>query len=105
MIDEIEQVALRSRAPLLLMGPTGAGKSQLARRIFDLKRLKHQVSGEFVEVNCATLKGDSAMSALFGHKKGALPAPPPTARACFAPPTRACCSSTRSASSASTSRR
>jgi transcriptional regulatory protein RtcR len=71
MIDEIEQVALRSRAPFLLMGPTGAGKSQLARRIFDLKRAKHQVSGEFVEVNCATLKGDSAMSALFGHKKGA----------------------------------
>jgi transcriptional regulatory protein RtcR len=71
MIDEIEQVALRSRAPLLLMGPTGAGKSQLARRIFDLKRLKHRLSGEFVEVNCATLKGDSAMSALFGHKKGA----------------------------------
>ena len=71
MIDEIEQVALRSRAPFLLMGPTGAGKSQLARRIFDLKRLKHQVSGGFVEVNCATLKGDSAMSALFGHKKGA----------------------------------
>jgi transcriptional regulatory protein RtcR len=71
MIDEIEQVALRSRAPFLLMGPTGAGKSQLARRIFDLKRLKHQLSGGFVEVNCATLKGDSAMSALFGHKKGA----------------------------------
>lgn len=72
IIDEIEQVALRSRAPLLLMGPTGAGKSQLARRIFELKRAKHQVAGAFVEVNCATLKGDSAMSALFGHKKGAF---------------------------------
>ena len=72
MIDEIEQVAVRSRAPVLLMGPTGAGKSQLARRIYELKRLKRQVSGPFVEVNCATLKGDSAMSALFGHKKGAF---------------------------------
>ena len=72
MIDEIEQVATRSKAPVLLMGPTGAGKSQLARRIYDLKRLKHQVKGAFVEVNCATLKGDSAMSALFGHKKGAF---------------------------------
>lgn len=72
MIDEIEQVALRSRAPVLLMGPTGAGKSQLARRIHELKRLKHQVAGPFVEVNCATLKGDSAMSALFGHRKGAF---------------------------------
>src|SRR5688500_9647689 len=72
MIDEIEQVAGRSRAPLLLMGPTGAGKSQLARRIYELKHLRHQVQGAFVEVNCATLKGDSAMSALFGHKKGAF---------------------------------
>ncbi|MGE0151568.1 MAG: RNA repair transcriptional activator RtcR [Reyranellaceae bacterium] len=72
MIDEIEQVAIRSRAPLLLMGPTGAGKSQLARRIHELKRLKHQVSGPFVEVNCATLRGDGAMSALFGHRKGAF---------------------------------
>ncbi len=72
MIDEIEQVAGRSRAPLLLMGPTGAGKSQLARRVYELKRLRHQVQGDFVEVNCATLKGDSAMSALFGHKKGAF---------------------------------
>ena len=25
MIDEIEKVAIRSKAPLLLMGPTGAG--------------------------------------------------------------------------------
>ncbi len=72
MIDEIEQVATRSRSPVLLMGPTGAGKSQLARRIYDLKHAKHQVKGIFVELNCATLKGDSAMSALFGHRKGAF---------------------------------
>jgi transcriptional regulatory protein RtcR len=72
LIDEIEQVASRTRAPILLMGPTGAGKSQLARRIFELKKLKRQVAGSFVEVNCATLRGDGAMSALFGHKKGAF---------------------------------
>jgi len=72
LIEEIEQVAMRSRAPILLMGPTGAGKSQLARKIYELKKLRHQVNGPFVEVNCATLKGDSAMSALFGHRKGAF---------------------------------
>jgi len=71
MIEQIETVAIRSSAPMLLMGPTGAGKSQLARRIFDLKKLKHQLLGNFVEVNCATLRGDGAMSALFGHVKGA----------------------------------
>ncbi len=72
MIEEVEQVAVRSRAPILLMGPTGAGKSQLARKVYELKKLRHQVGGPFVEVNCATLKGDSAMSALFGHRKGAF---------------------------------
>ena len=72
MIDEIERVAIRSKAPLLLTGPTGAGKSQLARRIFELKKARHQVPGNFIEVNCATLRGDAAMSALFGHVKGAF---------------------------------
>ena len=72
MIDEIERVAIRSRAPLLLTGPTGAGKSQLARRIFELNKARHQVPGSFIEVNCATLRGDAAMSTLFGHIKGAF---------------------------------
>ncbi len=72
MIDEIERVVIRSTAPVLLTGPTGAGKSQLARRIFELKKSEHKVSGAFVEVNCATLRGDQAMSTLFGHVKGAF---------------------------------
>jgi transcriptional regulatory protein RtcR len=72
MIDQIEKVTIRSRAPVLLTGPTGAGKSQLAKRIYELKRAQHQVTGAFVEVNCATLRGDQAMSALFGHVKGAF---------------------------------
>lgn len=71
-IEEIEQVALRSQAPILLTGPTGAGKSFLAKRIFELKKAKHQLDGDFVDVNCATLRGDGAMSALFGHVKGAF---------------------------------
>jgi transcriptional regulatory protein RtcR len=72
LIDRIEQVAIASKAPLLLMGPTGAGKSQLARRVYELKKLRKQMTGRFVEVNCATIRGDGAMSALFGHKKGAF---------------------------------
>ncbi|MFC0676723.1 RNA repair transcriptional activator RtcR [Lysobacter korlensis] len=71
MIEQIETVATRSKAPMLFMGPTGAGKSQLAKRVFDLKKTKHQLPGRFVEVNCATLRGDGAMSTLFGHVKGA----------------------------------
>ena len=72
MIAEIEQVALHSPSPILLSGPTGAGKSMLARRIFELKKARHLIKGEFVDVNCATLRGDGAASALFGHKKGAF---------------------------------
>ena len=72
MIAEIEQVALNSPSPILLTGPTGAGKSMLARRIYELKKARHQVRGVFVDVNCATLRGDGAASALFGHKKGAF---------------------------------
>lgn len=71
-IEQIERVAVRSTAPMLLIGPTGAGKSFLARRVYELKRSRHQVDGRFVEVNCATLRGDGAMSALFGHIKGAF---------------------------------
>ena len=72
LIEQIEHVAINAKDPILLTGPTGAGKSQLARRIYELKKSRHQISGAFVEVNCATLRGDSAMSTLFGHVKGAF---------------------------------
>jgi transcriptional regulatory protein RtcR len=72
LVARLEQVALRSKAPILLLGATGAGKSLLARRIYELKRARRQVQGPFVEVNCATIRGDAAMSALFGHVKGAF---------------------------------
>ena len=72
LIEQIEHVAVHAKEPILLTGPTGAGKSQLARRIYELKKSRHQINGAFVEVNCATLRGDSAMSTLFGHVKGAF---------------------------------
>lgn len=71
LIERIERVATHSSDPILLAGPTGAGKSRLARRIFELKKQRRRIEGHFVEVNCATLQGDNAMSALFGHTKGA----------------------------------
>jgi len=72
LIAQIERVAINSRAPILLLGATGSGKSQLARKIYELKRARRQVTGGLVEVNCATLRGDMAMSTLFGHVKGAF---------------------------------
>ena len=72
LIERIEEVALASRAPILLTGPTGAGKSLLARRAYELRKARGLVTGNFVEVNSATLRGAAAMSALFGHVKGAF---------------------------------
>ncbi|MBR2435459.1 MAG: RNA repair transcriptional activator RtcR [Lentisphaeria bacterium] len=72
LIETIEKVAIRSSEPILLTGPTGAGKSRLAKRIYELKKLNKQLTGNFVDVNCATLRGDQATSTLFGHKRGAF---------------------------------
>lgn len=72
LISQLEQVSIKSTAPILLNGPTGAGKSQLAKRIYELKKQRGQLIGKLIEVNCATLRGDNAMSALFGHVKGAF---------------------------------
>ncbi|MDR1534971.1 MAG: RNA repair transcriptional activator RtcR [Planctomycetota bacterium] len=72
LIERIERVAVRSTEPILLIGPPGAGKSQLGRRLYELKKQRRLVAGSFVEINCATLRGDQAMATLFGHAKGAF---------------------------------
>jgi len=71
LIAQLEQVSIRSIEPILLTGPTGVGKSRLARLIYNLKKQRTDMRGALVEVNCATLRGDNAMSAMFGHVKGA----------------------------------
>ena len=72
LIDRMELVVSNSDAPLLLMGPTGAGKSQLASRLYELKLQRRRIKGRLVHVNCSTLKGERAMSTLFGHRRGAM---------------------------------
>ena len=57
-------MSLNSDAPIFL---TGAGKSQFARRIFEMKLLRQRVSGKVVELTFAVIRGDQAASALFGH--------------------------------------
>ncbi len=72
VIAQLEKVSINSDDPILLTGATGVGKSLLAKRIYQLKHQRGQVQGKLVEVNCATIRGDNAMSTLFGHKKGAF---------------------------------
>jgi transcriptional regulatory protein RtcR len=104
LIERIEKIAIATRDPLLLMGPTGAGKSRLARRIFELKKARHAVRGDFVDLNCATLHGDAAMSALFGHTKGAFTGALKDRPVCCGRRTKAFCFWTRSRNSEWTSR-
>ena len=82
LIEEMEHVATHSTAPVLLSGPTGSGKSHLARKIYELRYNKGLVPGSFVEVNCATLQGESVLSNLFGHVRGSLPAQRRCVRGC-----------------------
>ena len=68
LLDQILFVAQRTKEPILFTGPTGSGKSNLARNIAKTKGLKDK----FVSVNCATLGGDPGIikSELFGHDRG-----------------------------------
>ncbi len=54
--------------PILILGPTGAGKERLAQRV----HASSGRSGAWVAFNCATLSGQLLGSELFGHKKGAF---------------------------------
>lgn len=69
LIDRIELVASNSDAPILLLGETGTGKTELAERIYNLKLDRRRVKGRMVHVNCATLNGPDALASLFGQRR------------------------------------
>ncbi|MGD9917402.1 MAG: RNA repair transcriptional activator RtcR [Paenirhodobacter sp.] len=69
VIDRIELVAGRSDAPILLLGESGTGKTELAQRIYELKLQRRRVKGRLVQVNCATLRGSAALATLFGQRR------------------------------------
>ncbi|MBN2798576.1 MAG: sigma-54-dependent Fis family transcriptional regulator [Deltaproteobacteria bacterium] len=58
-----------SEAPVLLRGPTGAGKDVVARAIH---RHSARASGPFVAVNVAAIPPATAVSQLFGHARGSF---------------------------------
>ncbi|MCF3934392.1 RNA repair transcriptional activator RtcR [Acuticoccus sp. M5D2P5] len=69
LIDRIERVAMASAAPILLLGETGTGKTELAERIYTLKRQERRLKGRFVHVNSATIRGERGMATLFGQRR------------------------------------
>lgn len=72
LIDQVELVASNSDEPILLLGETGTGKTELAERIHSLKLDRRRVKGRLVHVNCATLNGPDAMATLFGQRRSFL---------------------------------
>lgn len=72
LIETIDRVAIASKKPLLLTGPTGAGKTQIAKLIYQLRRKNCGLTGSFENINCAGLSGDLVQAKLFGFKKGAF---------------------------------
>jgi DNA-binding NtrC family response regulator len=66
--ERFADLAAPTRTPVLILGPTGAGKERLAARVHAASRR----SGQCVVVNCATLNRELLGSELFGHVKGAF---------------------------------
>ncbi len=66
-LRDIAQIAAETDVHILITGPTGTGKGLLARWIAE-----HGHGHPFVEVNCASLRGELLRSELFGHAKGSF---------------------------------
>lgn len=56
-------------SPLLITGPTGSGKSVMAKKIFEHSSIHRS---QFLTLHLASLKEELIESELFGHKKGAF---------------------------------
>lgn len=61
--------AAASEANIMILGPSGTGKTMLARRIHEQSQ---RVRKPFVTVNCPSLSKELLESELFGHTKGSF---------------------------------
>ncbi len=66
--SQIERVAISSAKTVLLQGPSGTGKTVIAKEIHNFSSF---AKGPFIEVNCAALPEQLLEAELFGAEKGA----------------------------------
>lgn len=69
--EQLEKMGAMAMAahPVLLLGPSGAGKDVIAKEIHQFSTRKH---GPFLSVNCSALTETLVESELFGHVKGSF---------------------------------
>jgi DNA-binding NtrC family response regulator len=67
--NQLLRIAQKTDATVLITGPTGSGKTCLAKAIHESSRRKGK---PFVTVNLASLHEGTIESELFGHEKGAF---------------------------------
>ena len=67
-LENLARKAAASSLPILISGPTGAGKEKLAEAVHAWSGR----SGAFLPINCGAVAGELIASELFGHKKGAF---------------------------------
>jgi hydrogenase-4 transcriptional activator len=68
VMGRVELVA-RTRAPVLILGETGAGKEVIARALHQRSACS---SGPLVRVNCGAIPPELVDSELFGHERGSF---------------------------------
>jgi DNA-binding NtrC family response regulator len=69
--DAARKIAAHGRVPVVIFGETGTGKEEVAK-IIHRRRVEAEGAVPLIAVNCAHLAGDTMLSMLFGHKKGAF---------------------------------
>src|SRR5262249_48675740 len=68
----LERVSQSPFTPVLLVGPSGAGKAYRAELLHRMTFADQPDGAPFVEVNCAALPAHLVESELFGHERGAF---------------------------------